>query len=237
MDVYAQEGEDQGRRGTSWERTHPRFVRFRPLSSRRYFRLLLALAGLVSIPVPDQPPPRKPEAAVSHMRSPRNSTLASALGQVGTFPLFLLVTHTHTTTPAHRPTARASELQLRASFLVDLLVQLWGVISLPFCLLGAGPPKRTRVLTSPMGGAPSAGSWASGSVSAHRALAPPLRGRLVPSVSRGPLAPGESLFLALLGSNPGGKGGGKAPSPNPHEAPGNVAGFSLRESWHRGFSF
>ena len=69
-------------------------------------------------------------------------------------------THRHTGTPTHCPTFSTLELRLCSSSLVGLLGQLWEEIQIPFCLLEAGLPKQTQVLTRRMGGALWAGSWA-----------------------------------------------------------------------------
>ena len=53
------------------------------------------------------------------------------------------------------------------------LGQLWEVIRLPFCLLGAGLPNQTWILTHLMGGMPLAASWASpGSIAPPGSLPP-----------------------------------------------------------------
>ena len=137
------------------ERTHTPFVHFRLLSSQRYFRHLLALVGSVSSPDPDQGPQRKCDAALSHMRSPWNhgSGLNTSFIPLVRSKSFICLIHTQSHSDFN-PLPSSQHLRVVVSFLMELLRQLWEMIRLPFCLLGAGLPKQTQILTSLMGGTP-----------------------------------------------------------------------------------
>ena len=74
-------------------------------------------------------------------------------------------------TPTCRPAPNALELQLHSSSLAELLGQLWEVISLPFCLLGAGLPKGTPGSYQSDGRSPSWFLGLTGSVGTHGVLA------------------------------------------------------------------
>ena len=107
----------------------------------------------------------------------------------------LPVAHLIHMTPAQHPAFSALELQLHSLSLVKLLGQFWEVIRFPFCLLGAGLPKRTSVLTSLMGGTPYAGSWALRVPLTHMGPLPPDHwDRLISYGSSSSLAPGKVAF-------------------------------------------
>ena len=136
--------------------------------------------------------PRKPDAALSCMRSPRNcgSGLNTGFSPWSGWKLSISFTHIHMT-PTHRPTFSALELQRRSSSLVELPGQLGG---------GQAPllPLRGRSAKTNLGSYQSDGwrslSWflgLTGSVGAHGALTPAHRDRLISYGPSGPLAPVE----------------------------------------------
>ena len=162
--------------------------------SAEIFQVTLSIGGTVDPNVRISPK----RATMSHMRiamEPWIRTLHSLQPLIKS-ELSCCLSHYLTFTQQLQTAAQ----HLRVMFSsVRLLGQLWEVIRLPFCLLGADLPNPTQVLTSLMGGTYLAGSWAlpgsavlPGSLPQHPRRASPQRsiGLLVLSKAISPGIPG-----------------------------------------------